>query len=491
VTPEEYLARQQAFHELCSWFLELVPPGTTGSDLCHLPIAIEEQLALTGFDKGSPIERLTLFLKRHDWARAEYYALIERYPSLAVRLSRLGQVIVGSSHDAELNGQVAKVDSGRASGYVIILPIGGFNVLAYAAEMITLLGSYELWKILARAVNTELLSHAPWFFRLWRGIGDSRRDGLRRARYFAWNGSSTEELAQWLSCQYNLMLRRYVQLGVADPPDTLREIEDKFGIMPALPWDRRRFGHPMEAGRNLRFFCVKFLILHEIGHIICGHLNSDQKRPDDELEADHFAISFLVENASCPEAAIAGILGGWLLLSIAALIERLDSKIGISSTHPRAEGRLASLQEILTQASIIKSKVRSEALRFLDELTKRNALFTDPVGLRGLNGLLSEHDAFTRMARTCAEDGTPEVFYDQVPRWMLFGAPERLCRSIAAARHAVEDHLCSCPGDEIARKQLALFLWVFSAAQKAEAPYLRTKLETAYSRSKKHGGSPQ
>jgi len=133
------------------------------------------------------------------------------------------------------------------------------------------------------------------------------------------------------------------------------------------------------------------------------------------LEADHFAISFLVENASCPEAAIAGILGGWLLLSIAALIERLDSKIGISSTHPRAEGRLASLQEILTQASIIKSKVRSEALRFLDELTKRNALFTDPVGLRGLNGLLSEHDAFTRMARGASSTASARVNASTAP----------------------------------------------------------------------------
>lgn len=46
-------------------------------------------------------------------------------------------------------------------------------------------------------------------------------------------------------------------------------------------------------------------------------------------------------------------------------------------------------------------------------------------------GVLTMESPLSRFLSMCAETGRHEMFYDQLPRWLLFGAPSRLCRELA------------------------------------------------------------
>lgn len=466
MTPDEFLSKLQARSELVSWFLELVPPGAGGTDLRHLPPELEAQLKASGITEGSTEDKLNALFRVHDWVTEEYAALSQIYPVLPTKMSSVGKIAAGTTSDAEFNGHVYKVEGGT----VIVLPFGAFSLLSHAAEMVTLLGSYELWQILASATSRELNIPDSWSLRLGRRLAHLVQGRSLKLKH--------EKRLDW---QYNLMMRQYVDLGVVpNIPDSLHEI----GPMPQL-WDVKRLGHPLEAGGNLRRFAIRFLMLHEIGHILCNHFHhpsSDDRSQDDELQADHYAISFMLENAACQETAVAVILGTWLVFSVSGLIERLESEKDISlTTHPPAWRRSGELKKIIEESPFLQKDLSQKALRFLDELTNRHRSFENPLALRGIE-FGPNDNALIRLSRSCAEHDTPKMFYDQVPRWMLFGAPLRLCRAIALGRRSVEERLLADPGDRVALKQLELFMWVYAAAERSPNSDVANRLQAEYKR---------
>ncbi|WP_128942764.1 hypothetical protein [Bradyrhizobium zhanjiangense] len=154
-----------------------------------------------------------------------------------------------------------------------------------------------------------------------KGLGKDSEPWLLRLRRRLVRFSSRPYLARrsskQIGWQFGMMIHRYVQLGTADAPDVIREL----GAIP-LVTDVRRWGHPLEAGGNLRFFAIQFLLLRECGHVAAGDLSiektTDASHFEMELAADGFAFRELIGSADGGDVAISGTRGACVACTIQA-----------------------------------------------------------------------------------------------------------------------------------------------------------------------------
>ncbi len=130
---------------------------------------------------------------------------------------------------------------------MIALPMGPMPLISSGAEMLMLLADTSLCETLGNALTKKGLGKdlEPWLLRL-----------RRRLNRFSSRPYLARRFSKQIGWQFGMMIHRYVQLGTADTPDVLREL----GAIP-LVTDVRRWGHPLEAGSNLRFFAIQFLLL--------------------------------------------------------------------------------------------------------------------------------------------------------------------------------------------------------------------------------------
>jgi hypothetical protein len=414
---------------------------------------------------GTPADQLAQLVQRLDWVRDENHILLRRFPDIE-RLSSAGAgTAAGCVNDSDFNGYVYSCTSPEGLGFVIALPMGALQLVSNAAGMLTLLSDLDLSEMLGSAFAEELLGkREPWLLRQVRRIAYKLRRGYLQRRY-----------ARQISWQYAMMIERYVRLGTFDTPDLIAEL----GILPLFV-SVRRWGHPLEAGGNLRLFATRFLLLHEYGHVAAGHLSDEMPTEplpshfDREFVADEFAFHQLIGSATSDNTAVAGALGAWLVLTLAARIEELSGSS--SSSHPPASIRLGRLRTYLLSGASQRSAMKL-ALEMVDAMTKHEGeLFESAKALE----VLSEESALARLLRASVEEHPPKTFYDQLPRWLLFGAPLRLCRELAELRAEFERRIAVDGQDRAAAVQLKQVMWVFEAALSAPSNFFSKRLEGFY-----------
>ena len=104
-------------------------------------------------------------------------------------------------------------------------------------------------------------------------------------------------------------------LGIAHPPDLLH----LGGVLPSFP-NPLRDGRVLEAGNHLRECAIRFLLLHECGHVVLRHADANNNNTNSvqEFDADELALSRRLALLKYErDAKIAGLLGAWLLLTVA------------------------------------------------------------------------------------------------------------------------------------------------------------------------------
>lgn len=115
--------------------------------------------------------------------------------------------------------------------------MGAMPLISSDAEMLMLPADTSLCDTLGNALTKKGVGKdsEPWLLRLRRRLVrfSSRPDLARR-------------FSKQIGWQFGMMIHRYVHLGTADTPDVIREL----GAIP-LVTDVRRWGHPLEAGRNV------------------------------------------------------------------------------------------------------------------------------------------------------------------------------------------------------------------------------------------------
>jgi hypothetical protein len=81
---------------------------------------------------------------------------------------------------------------------------------------------------------------------------------------------------------------------------------------------------------------------------------------------------------------------------------------------------------------------------------------------------LQKMSSFRSFISRCSRDGHPEMFKDQFPRWVLFGAPRALSRQLARTRLELERSIHENPNDDKLAKELALVMWAYNTAEQAQ-----------------------
>ncbi|KGT73050.1 hypothetical protein MA20_46735 [Bradyrhizobium japonicum] len=466
MTPQQLLAELQKTTELLDWILKLVPPCGGGSNLLWAPPDLEAQFKVLGIADGTFIDRYSSFLKRTDWVHNAFEDLVSKSPALRQICRAYAGIASGTVNDAEFNGHVYSFRSSQGLGYVIALPMGAMPLISSGAEMLMLLADTSLCETLGNALTKKGLGKdsEPWLLRL-----------RRRLVRFSSRPYLAKRFSKQIGWQFGMMIHRYVHLGTADTPDVIREL----GAIP-LVTDVRRWGHPLEAGSNLRFFAIQFLLLHECGHVAAGDLSTtDTSHFEMEFAADGFAFRELIGSADGDDVAISGTLGAWLILTLAAWIEDLSQETAPRS-HPPARERLERLRAYLRSREQEQPSM-TRALEVFDAMASmQKRLFEEAKSA----GVLTMESPLSRFLSMCAQTGRHEMFYDQLPRWLLFGAPSRLCRELARLRVCMERRIESDQQDGRAKEQLGLINWVFDAALAAPSNFLSRKLQAFYARAR-------
>jgi hypothetical protein len=281
-----------------------------------------------------------------------------------------------------------------------------------------------------------------------------------------------------IAAELAVVFHRYSSMGVVDPPDIIREAPP----IPLLGSCARVF-HPFEAGSWLQHFATRFLILHECAHVLLGHVGLGRVGESagspssfkQEFDADQKALQLAIRMATTGDGIIATCLGAWLFLECARWIEAADERSPEGSLHPSATDRLEALRPLLSDRSLVGDARPDEAVMQFEKTVKN--LFTESDWIReGLRKMSSFRSFISR----CSRDGHPEMFKDQFPRWVLFGAPMKLSLQLARTRLELEKAIRVNPNDQELAKELTLVMWAYETAERAPRATLAHNLESAY-----------
>ena len=219
-------------------------------------------------------------------------------------------------------------------------------------------------------------------------------------------------------------------------------------------------------------------MLHECGHILIDRFN-ERASPEEEFAADACAFEIGLKSARSEASAVASLLGAWLILAIAHRIEQRDRSGSNNNTHPPAAVRLERLWAFVRTTDLLNDSSRATALAYLKEFASREE---DVV--RASNDYRqwqsTRGNSLVEFLRQCTKERRLHDFMGQVLRWILFGAPDKLCSSLATARVECEQLLNANPKDEEARSALTTILQIYDAADDRKAPNLHSKLQETY-----------
>ncbi len=455
---EEYISIRKSSLGLQDWFLELVPEDGRGggSNLTTLPSDLLEQARR--FKLSGTTSEILIGLLRNDLVREAVDELLPRLPgNLATLLRPCETLAYGMVNDATFNGEVRRVPQSEA--VAVVIPFGSFVAISYFALVQVFCGSNALQAYVSEGGSEDL------------GIGEgsllrlSRRLKLRVSQKFL-----HPRFRQSIPNELLLMAECYNDIGVIDPPTIMREISR----LP-LPPNPRRVGHPLEAGSILGYFGQRFLLLHECGHVVSNHIyQTDKDTSQKEFEADRWAFECCLRISPTEKGKVTSLLGAWLVLNIAAAIERRD--VAAMETHPLADKRIDALRQFIFETPHLDDLARRNAHNFLNEMSKRDQEYQRSANylLQILESTRLSSDTLGRFIERCIHEQQPQSFKDQFPRWVLLGAPSALCESLARARVRYER--------EENKPALDLVEWAFDCAQRAPSQTVFQALSEAYNR---------
>ncbi|EJB02266.1 Peptidase U49 [Rhizobium leguminosarum bv. trifolii WSM597] len=454
-----YIAHRKSALGLEDWFLEMIPKdGDKGTDARRLPPFLQRQVHRLGI-RGTPREILQQLIQRIDVVDDAMSELLERFPPpLRSVLKPSSELAYGTVNDANFNGEVKRVYQG--TGLAVLISYGSYMALYYFGAMQAFCASEQFQTTVSEGGREAF------------EVRDRRiSQSFRRLRIHNARRSCCSKYEAAIPSELLLMAATYKDIGVVDPPTIMREMH-----LP-LPPDPRHLGHPLEAGSHLAHFGQRFLLLHECGHIVNGHLQQTGKNgPQLELEADQWAFEWTVRLSPGPTAAVAALVGAWLALGTAAAIERLDPRQ--VDTHPDGESRIARLLSFIASTELLSDDARQLASALVSEAQERDIDYQAKVKLLriDLENLPLTSDTLGRFLDLCVIEGRPQDFKDQFPRWVLLGVPDKLCESLARIRIACERD----PQNKSARGKLDLIIWAFDAAKRASSPRIYELLDKAY-----------
>lgn len=455
---KEYLRHIKRESELFEWFLRIVPPEAGGSDLQSFPPWLRDQLSEIGITEGSdPIELLRRFVDTFDPIQSygETFAnqLAARLPPRLAQKFCVGpRLAFGSTTTTDVNGRAIPIEP-QGSGWVVVLSMGAGLLLRFAASLLALHLPDPIHEALRRATRKGSSRHD--------GGGVPAFDSIEHVRSHYPRETLAEELAN--------MIRRHVEIGAVDPPQISRD----------YPFSVNMFeieGHPLAAGHALSHFAVHFLILHECAHVALDHRSKvdESVQWEREYAADRWAMAVALDLAETTNVGHARALGAALFLIVVEWIEWMEEKVHPAQpqTHPPAHLRLARLQRFLGDELPEVLPWIVEVLGASDSYRRAASWIRDAE---------PGETALDRLIKQCVSSGRVDLFKDQLPRWLLFGAPQKLCRALAKARRWAENSQRECGS---APAELKLIMWVFAAVRGGSNLGLASLLQQEYDSTK-------
>lgn len=455
----EYLKILQRHEEYYNWFLAFAI--NDNGDIGKLPRELQNQLSFLGI----PIDKTSFYqlVEEEDWAKNAFNALYDFLPEQMKRTLKLGEdLAIGSVYSSEFNGAVLPVKNGK--GAVIVLPIGIMLFLNNVATQITIHASNNLCRTiisggLDRCNITESLA-----IRLWRKVTNLQKRKIQ-------NQFPIVEAAE----EFDYLIQGYFDLGVTIPINIIR----KYQPVPLIG-NPLRAGHPLECGAWLEHFSYQFLLLHEFAHVTLNHSESteisQEVRKGQEFDADKLALKTAIEISKTENWKFASCIGAWVFLLVAKWLERLEKKLQnySVSTHPPADERLVALRQTLAEKSLVNKNV-FKVLEEIESLFEKYWLKSEYIRNR-----TEGHTRLSNLLSISVFDNKPELFKDQIPRWLLFGAPTKLCIELARLRRQLENNFIKYPDDTSNQEKLNLVMWVYETAANHNNTSLINELNYAY-----------
>ncbi len=452
MTATEWLQERKTNLELMEWLVGILPQD--------LPEELRVQLRVIGASPDTLKEAYAKIVGI-DWALNEFNVIVPKLPSAAQQDLKLSdRLAVGSVLDAEFSGTVIRLPNDR--GLALVLCSGAFGMIGNAAELICLAAAINLQEMIVNAGSSTFKIPNVWIMRWarWFRLNLARmRMSPSPLKYVAWNVPH--------------LVKRYCELGVSDTPDAVR----LYGPIP-LPMNPRRYGHPLEAGSYLSAYGRRFLILHECAHVVLRHLCEDDLDAaailEREFKADRWAFENLLFIHDSDIEKAASLLGAWVVLTALMWIE--DFEPSESGSHPSARQRLERLDEFVDASDSMTDSIRQLVRGSLKEfLSLSKLMWASSEEMRKL--LSGTPNALMNCIELCSRNRSPKVFRDQFPRWLLQGAPVKLCKAFADASTAVKKELLKMdPTPELELKR-QMIQWALDAAARSNSKRLADFVE--------------
>lgn len=466
-TASAYLAALQRHEELYDWIASIIPADAGGSDLVKVPDWLQEQLRNVGIAaQPNFVAAFRLLLSKHDIAKLRYESVIHKLPDELQKLLQVGErLAVGTLNSCEFNGAVISVPDSNNCGRVIAFPIGGLHLLSFCGD---LLGIHLTDR--SASTMTEGYFHSVSY-------KQSLSDRWRRTKAHIRNRVAIQR--KWtidaVGLQFTMQIHRYAALGVIDINDYIRE----WLPIPVFP-NPDRFGHPLELGACIANFAIDFFVLHECAHVIMQEKGTEPISPlEREFAADQLALSLSVSINKTEDARVAACAGAQVFLLIARWVENVDKYAGQSTTHPPAAARIKNLRDLMSQQGFLDRTSFAKVERVCDEFESIVGRIWDASSyLRSIQG--GGMNSLRGTMRLALDRKSPSIFLDQIPRWLMFGAPQKLCRELAALRCELEHEVSTESHSQEARTKLEIVLSVYQVAEERPNSGLIDELLHAY-----------
>ncbi|SOE85468.1 Peptidase U49 [Burkholderia sp. YR290] len=441
------LRRREPFYD---WLAAFVPPSAGGTDIVNIPQWLLDMMEEAGLGRPTSFREMhDSFDDLRDVARAHYLEIIKELPGDIQGQLRPGdRLAVGTLTSARFNGEVISVPGSEGESKVIVFPYGIMFFPGFCSNLLSIYLTDKFQATFCEAFHdikhySQKISER--LTRVRRIIAN--RDAIR--------GKFTiNEVAIQLQSELDLCAR----LGISGINDFVRD----WCPIP-LFGKSERFGHPLESGTLIGDFAVRFVILHECGHIVMSETEKGATAPEKELSADRFALTWGIKTAVSLPSRVCTLAGAVLFLELANWIEKLTEAPPSNESHPAATVRIDHIKQCWEKDIRLTPFERSLSEALVNELQHLlGQLWALSSGIRK-NQL--KHNPLEIIVNGAIDRSSPDDFLDTIPRWLIFGSPDLLCSNLAKLRCQLEDSYSNSKSERD-RSCLDLVNQVYAMAKK-------------------------
>lgn len=440
----QFLKILQKQHSVHNSLLPFIPKTERGTDLKNLPEWITKAYGT------NDIRTAAQKMLAHDWTKS-YVSIVKKI----MRNNPKGypeDLLIGQIHSHELNGTIFRIPSELGDGILCVIPFGTFMIPSNVGGIINSLFDN---KFKAKIING------------WLEVSGIKKlplsNFIRRLRSNLYDSILKDKhTPQWLAVQFCILLRKYRNNGLAEPPDIVKE----FPIVPLYD-SPYRLGHPSEFGRSINDLILIFLILHEISHLHLGHLDSERQATiSDEFEADSGALNLIFQSEINDSSKIAIVLAFVIFLYVDHFLSTIimNSNNTETKTHPEGLERVEKIKSFLITNPNSKDIIK--AINEIDVVMK--SLWNRSIKFREGPIFNIENEIEVLLYQDIS------IFQDQTIRLLSFGSNEKIIHQIAQLRAKYENHQSENSD------YLSKIMWIFDTAKVCEEQYLYNSLMKTY-----------